>query len=251
MRPVLVWMVVMILALPGLAAALAPAGSDPTPALQPRLFVPLVTGDRCGDFYDDFSIDTGWFTGQRDGLLAERQNGEYRLLVTRPGFVWLVGAPDCARVGNHATVDARWDGTPGNFYGLLISEDGRLDRSYLLAVNSDARVWLLLRVHDDGVETVISPTRHDAVRAGGAINRLSLTREGGRLVFAVNDVTVGEASDPGPDIFLLAGVVAASYTAQAPADARFDNFVHRGAAGGTGRSPAARASEAVESIAIP
>jgi hypothetical protein len=227
MRRIVVLVLVLILALPALAAARPAAELPPAPA--GRLFLPHVAGGSgCGDFYDDFSANSGWFTGERDGLLAEVRDGEYRLLVTRPGFVWLVGAPGCTRIDNSAAVDARWAGRPGNFYGLLYAADGRLDRALLLAVNSDARVWLLFRVHAGGLETLSGPTPHDAIRPGNAVNRLALARSGGRVVLSVNGATVGEIADPLPGEAVAAGLVAASYTAHAPADARFDNISHIG-----------------------
>jgi hypothetical protein len=216
-----------ILVLPAMAAA-RPAAANPAAPL-PRLFLPHVAGGNgCGDFHDDFSAAGSWFTGERDGLLAEVRDGEYRLLVTQPGFVWLVGAPGCGRIDDSAAVDARWVGRPGNFYGLLLAADGRLDRALILAVNSDARVWLLFRVGAGGLETLSGPTYHEAIRPGHAVNRLAMARRDGRLLLSVNDATVGEAADPLGGAVVVAGLVAASTTGHAPADARFDNFSHRG-----------------------
>ncbi len=228
MRQIVVLVLVLILARPALATARPAADPPPTPAN--RLFLPHVAGGRaCSTFHDDFSDNSGWFTGERDGLLAEVRDGEYRLLVTRPGFVWLVGAPGCTRMDNSAAVDARWAGRPGNFYGLLYAADGRLDRALVLAVNSDARVWLLFAVRADGMETLRGPTAHDAIRPGNAVNRLGMARRDGRLVLSINGAAVGEIADPLANEAVAAGLVASSYTAHAPADARFDNFVHQGA----------------------
>ncbi len=218
------------LALPALVAARRAA--DPTSTAPARLFLPHISSgggsDSCGDFHDDFSAANGWFTGERDGLLAELREGEYRLLVTRPGFVWIVGAPGCARVDDRAAVDARWGGPPGNFYGLLLTADGRLDRALMLAVNSEARVWLLFRVSETGLTTLSGPTFHEAIRPGNATNRLAMTRGGGRIVLSVNGAAVGDVADPLASEAVTGGLVAASYSAHAPADARFDDFVHEG-----------------------
>ena len=214
------------LLLPAMAAAHPAADLPPAPA--PRLFLPHVAGgNACSDFHDDFSRPGSWYTGEREGLLAEVRDGEYRLLVTQPGFVWLVGAPSCDRSDDNAAVDARWVGRPGNFYGLLYAADGRLDRALILAVNSDARVWLLFRVGTDGLETLSGPTPNDAIRPGNAVNRLAMARRGGRLLLSVNGAAVGEMADPLAGA-VVAGLVAASTTSHAPADARFDNFSHEG-----------------------
>ena len=224
---IIVLVLFFVLLLPAMAAA-QPA-ADLTPAPLPRLFLPHVSGGNgCGDFHDDFSANGSWFTGERDGLLAEVRDGEYRLLVTQPGFVWLVGAPGCGRSDDSAAVDARWVGRPGNFYGLLYAANGRLDRALILAVNSDACVWLLFRVGANGLETISGPPHHEAIRPGQAANRLAMARRGGRLLLSINGAAVGDVADPLAGTPVVAGLVAASYTAHAPADARFDNFSHLG-----------------------
>ena len=195
------------------------------------VFIPHILGNHCGDFFDDFnSSATGWFEGRRNGLLAELRDGEYRFSVTQPGLVWLVGAPDCARVNNQVAVTARWASAPGNFYGLLFGEDGRAGRAYLLAINTDARAWLLLRLDGGSLSVVSGPMPDDAIAEGRARNRLAITRDSGRILLAINDQTVGQLPDPDPDAPFIAGLVTASYTDRAPADARFDDFVHRGRA---------------------
>ena len=224
---IVVLVLFFVLVLPAVAAARPAADTPATPTT--RLFLPHVAGgSACSNFHDDFSAAGSWFTGERDGLLAEVRDGEYRLLVTQPGFVWLVGAPSCHRVNDSAAVDARWVGQAGNFYGLLYAADGRLDRALILAVNSDARVWLLFRVGADGLETLSGPTHHDAIRPGQAVNRLAMARRDGRLLLLVNGAAVGDVADLLAGTPAVAGLVAASYTAHAPADARFDNFSHRG-----------------------
>lgn len=224
---IVVLVLFFILVLPAMVAA-RPAADLPS-APPSRLFLPHVAGgSACSDFHDDFSTAGSWFTGERDGLLAEVREGEYRLLVTQPGFVWLVGAPSCDRINDSAAVDARWVGQAGNFYGLLYAADGRLDRALILAVNSDARVWLLFRVGANGLETISGPTHHEAIRPGQAANRLAMARRSGRLQLSVNGAAVGDVADPLAGTPVVAGLVAASYTAHAPADARFDNFSHLG-----------------------
>ena len=229
---IVVLVLFLFLAVPALAAARLPA--EP-PATAARLFIPHISRDYCGAFFDDFSDATGWFTGQREGLLAELSGGEYRLLVIEPGHVWMVGAPDCARRTDRAEVDARWVGRPGNFYGLLFDIDGPLDQSYLLAVSSEAGVWLVFRLTPTSMTTVIEPAAHDAIRPGGETNRLAVARNNGRLLFAINGVTVGELADNAPGRPVAAGLVAASLVTYAPADARFDNFAHQGLTGGAGQ----------------
>lgn len=230
---VLVLVLFLILAVPALAAARPAVEPSTAPA---RLFIPHISRDVCGDFFDDFSTATGWFTGERDGLRAELADGEYRLLITRPGHVWMVGSPDCARHPYRAEVDARWAGRPGNFYGLLFAIDGQLDQSYLLAVDSADGVWLVFRITPDSMVTVVEPTANDAIHPGNQVNRLAVAPAGGRVLFSINGSIVGQLPDPRPGTAQGVGLVAASSIHHAPADARFDNFTHQGLAAGAWRA---------------
>ena len=126
-------------------------------------------------------------------------------------------APGCTRIDNSAAVDARWAGRPGNFYGLLYAADGRLDRALVLAVNSDARVWLVFRITPDSMATVIEPTANDAIRPGNATNRLAVAPAGGRVLLSVNDTVVGQLPDPRPGAAVGVGLVAASNITHVPA----------------------------------
>lgn len=223
----------------GAARALTVANAAaPSPReFPPQVFLPHVTGGFCGPFRDTFDAPTGWYEGERESLLAERSDGEYRLRVNESGVIWFVGAPDCQRLESSAAVDARWAGDPGNFYGLLFATAGRLDRAYLLAVNSESGVWMVLKIDDKGIDRVVPPTTNAAVRPGGAVNRLAVAREGERIILSVNGAAVGELADPAPDEPLGVGLAVAAYTYRTPADARFDNFSH---SGGRAGAPGAR-----------
>lgn len=221
------WTAVSLLVGSLMALALGRAAVIAQTPEPPSLFLPLIVGGTCGDFFDSFDHELGWFTGEREGLMAETAAGEYRMRITRPGYVWLVGAPDCPRLGYEAAVDARWAGETGNFYGLLFNIHGDLEHAHMLAINSDNRVWLVMAVQPDGLEVLIPPTRHDSIRPGGEVNRLAVAREGERLTLRINDQVVGELPDTAPGTPVIAGLVTASYTGRVPADARFDNFVAR------------------------
>ena len=189
-----------------------------------QLFLPHISAGGCADYHETFDQPGRWFTGERDGLLAELDGGEYRLRIDRPGHVWLVGAPDCHRFDHEAAVDVRWAGEPGNFYGLLFAIEGELDQAHMLAVDGDAGVWLVLASRPEGLEFVVEPTYHEAIRPGGETNRLSAARHNGRVVLTINGVVVDDIADPSPGRPVTAGLVAATTTGNAPADARFDNL---------------------------
>lgn len=200
-----------------------------TSAEEPSSFVnyfPHAAADFCGPFLDRFNdTASGWYTGSFDGLQAGIVDGEYRLVFTGGGSVWLIPGPVCLRSSYRAAVDTRWVGTTGNFIGLLFGIDDAAELAYLFAVNTDARVWLVFRVHSDGLDMIIPPTGHDAVLSGVSINRLATERIGDTIVLSVNDIQVGELRETHPGAPVLAGVAAAGYTFQPAVDARFDNFL--------------------------
>jgi len=217
-----------ILALALAVAGFVLAGLDaaPQPAADSRIFVPYVSHTYCGRFFDDFDDPaTGWFTGEGGGLLAAYADGEYRLRAEDAGTVWFMPAPEeaCDRAEYRAAVNARWAGPPGNFYGLLFDAGSDAGQGYVLAVNTDARVWLVLAARGETLDIVMGPTGHDAIRPGGEVNELMVERRGERVALSINGAAVGElrAPSPGP---VMAGLVVASYTDRPGAEARFDAF---------------------------
>lgn len=188
-------------------------------------YFPHVSSEFCGPFLDSFDDPApGWFLGSYDGLSAEIVESEYRLAFTGRGAVWLVPGPLCPRMQYKASVDARWAGETGNFIGLLVGFDVDRMKTFLFAVNTDERVWLVFEVRNNSLDTIIAPVGHEAVLPGNAVNRLAAERRSDTIVLSINDVPVGELRDTNPGYPVIAGVAAASYTFQSSADARFDNF---------------------------
>lgn len=201
-----------------------PAAADSAP-FAAHLYIPHAGGSPCDEFRETFDTpDPGWFIGQQTGLQAEVLGGEYRMLVSGGGLVWMTPAPVCAHVNYRAAVEARWAGPTGNFYGLVFGLDDVTHRAYLFAINTDERVWLVFEVSGGALNAIIGETFSDAIRAGGGVNRLSAERSGNTILLAINDIHVGElpAAEPGNPV--TAGLVAATYVNQSAVDARFDNF---------------------------
>lgn len=192
-------------------------------------FFPLIAANYCSSFYDTFSDPTSdWFTGTIGSLQAAITGGEYQLNFTGGGSVWLMPGPMCARTSYRAAVDARWRGSTGNFIGLLFELDEEDNDGYLFAINTDDRIWFVFEIEGNNLETTIAPVGNDAILPGTAVNRLAVERTGNTIVFSINGTPVGEFLDNSPGRPVVAGVAAASYTTQASASARFDNFVFEG-----------------------
>lgn len=192
-------------------------------------YFPFIAGNYCSSFYDTFSdLASDWFTGTIGSLQAEIIDGEYQLNFTGGGSVWLMPGPMCARTSYRAAVDARWRGSAGNFIGLLFELDEEDNDGYLFAINTDDRVWFVFTIEGNNLETTIAPVGNVAILPGTAVNRLAVERTGNTIAFSINGTQVGELMDNSPGRPVVAGVAAASYTTQASASARFDNFIFEG-----------------------
>jgi hypothetical protein len=201
-----------------------PASANSAPVAA-QIYIPHAGGSPCDEFRETFDTpDPGWFIGQQTGLQAEVIGGEYRMLVSGGGLVWMVPAPVCAHVNYRAAVDAHWAGPTGNFYGLAFGLDDVTHRAYLFTVNTDERVWLVFEVSGGALNTIIGETFSDAIRSGGGINRLSAERSGNMILLTINDIHVGNLPAGAPGNPVTAGLVAATYVSQSAVDARFDNF---------------------------
>lgn len=203
--------------------------SQTAAAQSTQLYLPSISNNVCGSFFDTFDSPTsGWITGQYGDLRAEIANGEYILSFTSAGMVWLVPGPVCQHSTYRAAVDVHWAGDTGNFAGLLFNLDDNTQNGFLFAINTDDRVWLVLEVVGGSIRTVISPVGNDAILPGNAVNRLAVERLDQSVVLFINGTTVGAMPDNQPGKHVIAGVSAASYTTQQQAEARFDNFHYEG-----------------------
>jgi len=203
--------------------ALSPRAS--ATELSTQAFLPSITSNFCGPFFDTFDEPTtGWITGQHGDLWAEVSDGEYSLAFSGTGTVWLVPGPVCEHSAYRAAVDTRWIGDPGNFAGLLFNLEDRTKNGYMFAINTNDRVWLVFEIIGNSLGIVISPIGNDAILPGNGVNRLAVEREDQTIRFLINGTPVGELHDSQPGKPLIVGVAAASYTTQQYAEARFDNF---------------------------
>lgn len=198
-----------------------------------RIYLPSIANKFCGPYFDPFDDPgSGWITGPFGDLRAEVREGEYGLMFTGRGMVWLVPGPVCEHTAYRAAVDVRWINATGNFAGLLFNLDDTTRNGYLFAINTDERVWLVFEVVGDSLGTMLSPVGNDAILPGTAVNRLAVERVDQSMILSVNGTPVGELRDSQHGRPVIAGVAAASYTTQDQAEVRFDNFAYAPVASG-------------------
>jgi hypothetical protein len=191
-------------------------------------FLPVTVHNYCTDFFDDFSNPaSGWYVGDDNFVRTEYLNGEFRVLSKQAGYFYLYRAPTCARQNYTVAVDARWVGTPGESYGIMFGLTPNFEEYYLFEVNTDYRMYRLLRRDAHGFDTVIHPIFSEAINGGTGSNRLQVTLEKiyyNNITLSVNGVpltTVQTTTPVGPT---SVGVMSSPYDNLPVSDARFDNF---------------------------
>ena len=191
-----------------------------------QAFLPAVLcNNYCPDFFDDFSNPaSGWTVGEDSYVRAEYLNGEYRVLSKQDGYLYLFGAPTCARENYTVEMDARWQGTPGSSYGLLFGLTGDFSYYYLFDVNTDYREFRLYRRSPSGLIQIVTPTYASAINGGTASNHLKVTRNGNQITLYANGTALGTWWDSGITGLGGVGLISSPYIGSPTSDARFDNF---------------------------
>lgn len=188
-------------------------------------YLPIINNRYCPDFEDDFSYPfSGWPVGEDSFVLYEYLNDEYRVLNKKPGFFFFFDSPSCARENYTVEVDARWAGTPGQSYGIVFGILGDFEEYYIFDVNSDFKLYRLLR-HDSGGTTTIAPTGDaPSMNGGTGSNHLEVIRNGSDITLTINGAELGTWSDSAISGLTRAGVLTSPYDKGPLGDARFDNF---------------------------
>ena len=180
----------------------------------------------CLDFADDFSdANSGWYVGEDSVSRFSYVNGEYEIHSKSADYFYVSTAPTCLRENYVAGVDARWNGRTANSYGLIFSIDPDTNAFYLFEVNTDYQVFMLIHGGPEGWNVLVEPQENQAIAKGTATNRLEVTRDGQRIVLAVNGTTIADVQDGRISGPTAVGVMMSPYKNRAEAEARFDNFV--------------------------
>jgi len=184
-----------------------------------------------GGFLDDFADPaSGWaVTDTAQGSTAYG-GGAFQVSTKQAGYLIAALAPDAARDGYRAAVDAQWaagSATDG-LYALVFGAAGDLSRYYFLAVRpatQEYRVYFFdasLPVADR-LRSLTAWTAA-AVNGGAQVNHLEVTRVGDGIQAAINGTAVGSWTDAAQTGPTYAGVMVSANPANPTATASFDNF---------------------------
>ncbi|MGQ0603536.1 MAG: hypothetical protein ACT4QE_17795 [Anaerolineales bacterium] len=189
-----------------------------------RVYLPIATHNYCANFFDDFSVLSGWPTGESDFVLAQYLNGEYRIQSKQP-YLFLFRSPACERDNYVVEADMRWDGTASSDIGLLFGLMSNFSQYYFATIDTNYQVYAIFRRNSNGTFSFVAPwAQTGAIRPGTQTNHLKVTRNGGQITLEINGVYVGSWFDgtiTGPT---RTGLAMAPYEDAPVADARFDNF---------------------------
>jgi hypothetical protein len=192
------------------------------------LFIPVLANQSCSIFLDDFSDPgSGWPVGGDNEAIFGYLAGEYQVRSKRSGFYFLFASPACSRDNFTIEVDARWEGEPGQDYGLLFDMVGNYDQFYLFGINSLNQTYTLDYYGPGSWVLLIRPQKSDAIQTGQASNHLRVSRVGEQIELAINGRVVHELDDDRVAAAGQSGLFMNPSNRQPAADARFDNFVSR------------------------
>lgn len=166
-------------------------GKPPTaPAATPVPPTPVVTPTRTLRpvfFSDDFSdTGSGWDSGTDEDSEWGYQDGEYRILVTKPKWVvWIKPGTSYDIANLSLSVEAHSvAGTDDNEYGVIFRYlDG--DNFYMFTISSDGQYHVQMQVKNEWVP--LKPwTKSAIIHQGRATNLIRVEARGTELQFFVN-----------------------------------------------------------------
>jgi hypothetical protein len=142
---------------------------------------------------DDFSDESAWPVGEREGSRFYYEDGEYLIEVFESDFgAWASSGDSWADVA--IEVDARQvSGPDDNQYGLLCRYQD-IDNFYEFDISGDG--YYAIYVKRAGEFKTLAPwTATNAIRQGESRNHLAVTCQGNRLAMSVNGELVAEVFD--------------------------------------------------------
>lgn len=196
--------------------------------------IPVVARAFCADVVDDFSTNVyDWPTGDTpEAQFSLTSTGQYAILSHVNGPI-LVESPLCRRRGYEVSVEARWVGQPGDYYGLRYLIDHPMRQPYgdALLVSTTRGAWArgIPDETNPGNAELFLWTKSDAIYPGNKVNQLRVVFDGQRAIGYINGIQVFD--DPqfpsGPTPHTGVGLLMRPANHTTMAEAWFDNFTYR------------------------
>jgi hypothetical protein len=194
-------------------------------ALPEQTFLPAVHHRYCPDFSDDFSSPySGWPLVNSDFVEAGYLGGEYRVATKQGGYIFYFPAPSCPRQNYTVAVDARWSGTLGNSYGLIVAITPDFTHFYMMDVNTEFQLFRLALRTPAGFTTLVEPTSIGAIKPGNEVNRLEVRRDSNWLALRINGHAVTTVYNNAIGGETRVGLLVSSAPNRPQVEAYFDNF---------------------------
>lgn len=195
------------------------------PPRMTNIFLPCAFYKYCPDFFDDFSNPaSGWMVGEDDYVRYEYLDGEYRVLSKNDQYYYVFEAPACPRDDFFVQVDARWEGSPGESYGILFGIVGDFEQYYIFDINTDYGDYGLWRFDGSNFHTIAPLTQSAAIKPGTATNQLKVIRHWDQINLEINGTPLGTWIDGNIYGGTEVGILSMPYEDEPVSDARFDNF---------------------------
>lgn len=178
----------------------------------------------CGNFLDTFrNPNSGWPVVNDDFMQTEYLDEEYRFLAKDPNYVYLIKAPTCKLWNYSVEVDARWESTPGNGYGLIFGLSDDFSRYYLFLIDTDHHGYELIYYDQDGV-SYLTRVINDFSIDTASWKHLKVSRYDDRITLEINGIEKSTLFDYHTNEPTYVGLVNLPYSDQPNVEARFDNF---------------------------
>lgn len=198
---------------------------DPADPIR-QVFQPMTARNynNCPDYFDDFSNPaSGWLVVEDGNVLSQYLNGEFRVYSKHSGYSYAFRAPTCSRQNYVVEVDARWEGTPGKFYGLIFGVTADFSRYYLFIVSTDYGGFALYRFDANGYN-YLNGGLVPGLNNYGTPNHLKVTRNADQISVGANGYSYLTWSDGSITGLTGVGIITIPYEVTPKSDARFDNF---------------------------
>lgn len=186
-------------------------------------YTALTADNFCGPSYDDFSTtEYQWPRIDNEAAKTGYVAGEFSIR-TKTWTTADVRSPFCKRDGYRVRVDARWEGEPGEYYGIRYHRRDSSSDAPVFIVNPDKRGW---RYYLPPSDYNYSWNYNNAILPGNMTNRIELKVTRWYIQAFVNGVEMHSWSISGPVATTNVALITGPEKDHPAAEARFDNFLY-------------------------